>query len=75
VDRPENIATLEELGKFWKAGFFTGLEDVGNKNPPISAFVGGSGVSQWMKDDFTESSEQWGVARMPAMAAGQARGW
>ena len=73
VDSPQNIATLEELGKFWKSGYIVQGPDekVFDKNPPISGFLGGSGVSGWMKRSNT--SGLWGVARMPAMAAGQAR--
>lgn len=73
VDSPENIATLEELGKFWKSGYIIQGPDekVFDKNPPISAFLGGSGVSAWMKR--SDTSGLWGVARMPAMTARQAR--
>ncbi len=73
VDSPQNIATLEELGKFWKSAYIVQGPDekVFDKNPPISGFLGGSGVSGWMKRSNT--SGLWGVARIPAMAAGQAR--
>ncbi len=72
VDSPENIATLEELGKFWKSGYIIQGpdENVFDKNPPISGFLGGSGVSGFLKR--SDTSGLWGVARMPAMAAGQA---
>ena len=73
VDSPENIATLEELGKFWKSGYIIQSPDdekVFDKNPPISGFLGGSADSTRIKDSNT--SGLWGVARMPAMAAGQA---
>jgi ABC-type glycerol-3-phosphate transport system substrate-binding protein len=73
VDSPQNIATLEELGKFWKSGYIVQGPDekVFSKNPPISGFLGGSGVSGWMKR--SDTSGLWGVVRMPAMAAGQTR--
>ena len=77
VDSPENIATLEKLGKFWKSGFFVNSSDDPtaweNIDSSISSFIAGSGFSGWMRYRQPETIGLWGVTRMPAMAAGQAR--
>jgi lactose/L-arabinose transport system substrate-binding protein len=83
VDSPENIATLEMLGQFWKEDLVSdALEwtdpwyaELGVLEPPI---IGTLIEASWM-DIFLKSwiapgtAGKWGVAYMPAYGKGGAR--
>ncbi len=84
IDSAGNVATLEKMGEFWKAGL---LSDEANwtdpwygrfKNLTVADTVAIHVEAAWMGGNFktwiaSEAAGKWGVAEMPAMAAGQPR--
>jgi lactose/L-arabinose transport system substrate-binding protein len=82
VDSPENIATLEKLGEFFKAGVVADQEswnqnwydtfnkkDEGVASTVMASWMGGF-MRTWLAPD---TKGLWGVALMPAMKDGQPR--
>ncbi|MHB8627974.1 MAG: ABC transporter substrate-binding protein [Aggregatilineales bacterium] len=82
VDSPDNIATLQELGKFWAAGVTSDEQpwtdawyaDFSSTDKPVASLV----EAAWMGGNYKgwiapKTGGDWGVALMPAMKAGQAR--
>lgn len=78
VDSPENIATLETLGKFWEAdllsdqlewtdGFYS---DLSSTEDPVATIVAaawlGGFLEGWIAPDLVG---KWGVALMPSLNA------
>jgi lactose/L-arabinose transport system substrate-binding protein len=84
VDSPENIATLETLKKFWDAnltsdqlewtdGWYAEMA-AKTEEKPIATLVEAAWMGAFLKGWIAPGTEgKWGVALMPAMAAGQAR--
>jgi ABC-type glycerol-3-phosphate transport system substrate-binding protein len=82
VDSPENIATLEKMGEFWKANVTsdelewtdTWYAELGRLDKPIATIVEASWMGVFLKTDVSPGTAgKWGVAEMPAMKAGQVR--
>jgi lactose/L-arabinose transport system substrate-binding protein len=82
VDSPENIATLEMLGRFWEADLVSdNLEwtdpwyaELAALEQPIATLVEASWMEVFMKSWIAPGTAgKWGVAYMPAMAEGQVR--
>ena len=82
VDSPENIATLEKLGEFWKAGLVSDQQEwtdgwyaeLASKDKPIATIVEASWMGVFLKTWIASGTAgDWGVAQMPAMKAGQVR--
>jgi ABC-type glycerol-3-phosphate transport system substrate-binding protein len=87
IDSAENAATLEKLGEFWKANNGKLVADEANWTDPwygrfksleLTKTVATHVEAAWMGGNFktwiaAEAAGKWGVAEMPAMAAGQAR--
>ncbi len=82
IDSPENVATLEVLGKFWKAGVLAEEQDwtdawyadFSSTDNPVASHVEAS----WMGGNYQnwiapKTVGLWGVALMPVMKAGQVR--
>jgi lactose/L-arabinose transport system substrate-binding protein len=82
IDSADNVATLEELGKFWTAGVTADQKpwtdgwyaDFASTDKPVATEVEAS----WMGGNFKgwiapKTVGVWGVAQMPAMKAGQVR--
>jgi len=82
VDSAANIATLEELGKFWTAGVTADEQpwtdawyaDFSSTDKPVATNV----EAAWMGGNYEgwiapKTSGDWGVALMPTMKAGQVR--
>jgi lactose/L-arabinose transport system substrate-binding protein len=78
VDSPENIAALEKLGEFWQAGLLSDQQEwtdgwyaeLASKDHPIATTWMGVFLKTWIASG---TAGDWGVARMPAMKAGQVR--
>jgi lactose/L-arabinose transport system substrate-binding protein len=82
ADSPENIATLEKLGEFWKAGVVSDqLEwtdgwyaELASQDKPIASIVEASWMGVFLKTWIAGGTAgKWGVALMPAMKAGGLR--
>jgi lactose/L-arabinose transport system substrate-binding protein len=82
VDSPENIATLEKLGEFWKAGVVSDQQEwtdpwyaeLASLDKPIATIVEASWMGVFLKTWIAAGTAgKWGVALMPAMKAGQPR--
>ena len=85
VDSPENIATLEELKKFWDAnllsdqsawtdGWYAEMAKVAAADKPVATLVEAAWMGVFLKSWIAPGTEgKWGVALMPAMKAGQVR--
>lgn len=82
VDSPQNIATLEMLGKFWEADLVSdNLEwtdpwyaEFASLDAPIATFVEASWMEVFLKSWIAPGTEGlWGVTRMPAFEEGQVR--
>jgi ABC-type glycerol-3-phosphate transport system substrate-binding protein len=82
VDSPENIATLDEMKKFWDAGVTSDqLEwtdgwyaELASMDKPIATLVEAAWMGVFLKSWIAPgTSGKWGVALMPAMTAGQVR--
>jgi ABC-type glycerol-3-phosphate transport system substrate-binding protein len=82
VDSAENIATLEKLGEFWKAGVTADQKpwtdgwyaDFASEDAPVATHV----EAAWMGGNYKgwiapKTGGKWGVALMPAMKADQPR--
>jgi lactose/L-arabinose transport system substrate-binding protein len=82
VDSPENIATLEKLGEFWKAkvtseevpwtdGWYAELQ---SPDKPVASIVEASWLGVFLKTWIAgDTAGKWGVATMPAFKDGQPR--
>lgn len=82
VDSPQNVATLEMLGRFWDAGLLSDqLEwtdgwyaELASEDSPVATLVIAAWMGTFLKDWIAPGTEGlWGVARMPAMNAGEVR--
>jgi lactose/L-arabinose transport system substrate-binding protein len=82
VDSPENVATLEKMGEFWKANVTsdelewsdTWYAELGRMDKPIATIVEASWMGVFLKTDVSpKTAGNWGVTSMPAMKAGQPR--
>jgi lactose/L-arabinose transport system substrate-binding protein len=82
IDSPENIATLELLGRFWENDLVSdSLEwtdpwyaEFASTEEPIATFIEASWMEVFLKSWIAPGTEGlWGVARMPAMSADGAR--
>ncbi len=82
IDSPENIATLEKLNEFWKAGVLSDelawtdgwYAELGSLDKPVATLVEAAWMGVFLKDWIAPgTSGKWGVALMPAMKAGQVR--
>jgi lactose/L-arabinose transport system substrate-binding protein len=85
VDSPANIATLEEMKKFWDAGvtsdqlewtdgWYAELAKPTPADKPIASLVEASWMGTFLKSWIAGGTAgKWGVALMPAMQAGQPR--
>jgi len=82
VDSPENIATLEMLGKFWKEDLVSDeLEwtdpwyaEMASLDKPVASLIEASWMDVFLKSWIAPGTAgKWGVALMPAFKAGQAR--
>ncbi len=82
VDSAENIATLDEMKKFWDAGVTSDqLEwtdgwyaELASLDKPIATLVEAAWMGVFLKSWIAPgTSGKWGVALMPAMADGQVR--
>jgi lactose/L-arabinose transport system substrate-binding protein len=82
VDSPQNIATLETLGRFWEADLVSdNLEwtdpwyaEFASLDAPIATFIEASWMEVFLKSWIAPGTEGlWGVTRMPAFEAGQVR--
>jgi ABC-type glycerol-3-phosphate transport system substrate-binding protein len=82
VDSPENVATLEMLGKFWTAGVTADQKpwtdgwyaDFASADKPVATHV----EAAWMGGNYKgwiapKTGGDWGVALMPAFKADQVR--
>lgn len=83
VDRPENIATLEMLGRFWQEDlvsdsppYFTAwYNELGSLDRPVATLI----TTPWLMERNirprigTETSGRWGVAYIPAYQRGGTR--
>ncbi len=82
VDSADNIATLEKMNEFWKANLTsdelewtdTWYAELGRLDKPIATIVEASWMGVFLKTDVSPNTAgKWGVAKMPAMKAGQVR--
>ncbi len=82
VDSPENVATLDKMGEFWKANVTsdelewteTWYAELGRLDKPIATIVEASWMGVFLKTSVAPAvAGKWGVALMPALKAGQAR--
>jgi ABC-type glycerol-3-phosphate transport system substrate-binding protein len=82
VDSPENIATLEMLGKFWKDNLVSDtLEwtddwyaEMASLDKPVASLVEASWMDVFLKSWIAPGTAgKWGVAEMPAFKAGETR--
>jgi ABC-type glycerol-3-phosphate transport system substrate-binding protein len=82
VDSPENVATLEMLGQFWKENLASdNLEwtdpwyaELASLDAPIASIVEASWLEVFLKSWISPGTEGlWGVTRMPAGPYGGAR--
>jgi lactose/L-arabinose transport system substrate-binding protein len=82
VDSPENIATLEMLGKFWEADLVSDqLEwtdswyaELASLDEPVASLVEAAWMGVFLKTWIAPGTAgKWGVASMPAMKEGQVR--
>ncbi len=84
IDSADNVATLEKLGEFWKAGLLSDEASWGDpwyarfKSLDITNTVATHVEAAWMGGNYktwiaAEAAGKWGVAQMPTMKAGQAR--
>lgn len=82
VDSPENIATLEKMGEFWKANVTSDQSEwtdgwyaeLASLDKPIATIVEASWMGVFLKTWIAPGTAgKWGVALMPAMKAGQVR--
>ncbi|MCI0398797.1 MAG: sugar ABC transporter substrate-binding protein [Chloroflexi bacterium] len=82
VDSPENVATLEMLGRFWEEDLVSdNLEwtdpwyaELAALEQPIATLVEASWMEVFLKSWVAPGTAgKWGVAYMPAMAEGQVR--
>jgi ABC-type glycerol-3-phosphate transport system substrate-binding protein len=82
VDSADNVATLEELGKFWDAGVTADNQpwqdawyaDFASDDAPVATHV----EAAWMGGNYKnwiapKTGGKWGVALMPSMKADQVR--
>lgn len=82
ADSPQNVATLEMLGKFWDAGLLSDqLEwtdgwyaELADLDKPVATLVIAAWMGAFLKDWIAPGTEGlWGVALMPAVDAGEVR--
>lgn len=82
VDSPENIATLEMLGQFWKEDLVSdSLEwtdawygEMASLDAPVATLIEASWMDVFLKSWIAPGTAgKWGVAYMPAFKAGGAR--
>jgi lactose/L-arabinose transport system substrate-binding protein len=83
VDSAENVATLEELAKFWDAEVTTETQpftdpwyaELSSVDTPVATIVEASWLGVFLKTWIAgeTTSGRWGVAYMPAMEEGQPR--
>ncbi len=82
VDSPENVATLEKLGEFWKAGVTSEEQawtdpwyaELSSKDKSVASIVEASWLGVFLKSWIAgDTSGLWGVARMPAFKDGEPR--
>ncbi|GEM_PF-235789 len=87
IDAPENVATLEKLGEFWKAdvvsdelewtdNWYADLKaPIDSKNPkPVAGVVIAAWMGNFLKTWIAgDRAGQWGVAEMPAYKPGGMR--
>jgi lactose/L-arabinose transport system substrate-binding protein len=82
VDSAQNIATLEELGKFWDANVVSDNQEwtdpwyaeFASLDQPVATFVEASWMEVFLKSWIAPGTEgKWGVALMPAFTDGGAR--
>jgi ABC-type glycerol-3-phosphate transport system substrate-binding protein len=82
VDSPENVATLEKLGDFWKAGVTSEEQawtdpwyaELSSKDSSVASIVEASWLGVFLKSWIAgDTSGLWGVARMPAFKDGEPR--
>jgi ABC-type glycerol-3-phosphate transport system substrate-binding protein len=82
VDSPENIATLDKLGEFWKAGLVSDqlewtqgwYDELASLQKPVASLVEAAWMGVFLKSWIAPGTAgQWGVAQMPTMKPGQVR--
>src|SRR5581483_3289893 len=82
VDSPQNVATLEKMGEFWKNNLTSDqLEwtdgwyaELASQDKPIATIVEASWMGVFLKTWIAPGTAgKWGVARMPAFHSGQVR--
>mgnify|MGYP005810403493 CR=1 FL=1 len=82
VDSPENVATLEKFGEFWKAGVTSEEQpwtdpwyaELSSKDNSVASIVEASWMGVFLKSWIAgDTSGLWGVAQMPAFKEGQPR--
>jgi ABC-type glycerol-3-phosphate transport system substrate-binding protein len=82
VDSPQNIATLEELGKFWKPMVVSEEQpwtdpwyaELNSPDKSVASLVEASWMGIFLKTWIAGGTAgMWGVAEMPAFADGQVR--
>jgi lactose/L-arabinose transport system substrate-binding protein len=82
VDSPQNVATLEELGKFWnpmvvseeQAWTDPWYAELNSPDQSVASIVEASWMGIFLKTWIAGGTAgQWGVTEMPAFAAGQVR--
>ncbi len=82
VDSPENVATLEKLGEFWKAGVTSEEQawtdpwyaELSSKDKSVATIVEASWLGVFLKSWIAgDTSGLWGVARMPVFKDGEVR--
>jgi len=82
VDSPENVATLEKLGEFWKAGVTSEEQawtdpwyaELSSKDQSVASIVEASWVGVFLKSWIAgDTSGLWGVTQMPAFKDGEPR--
>ncbi len=82
VDSPENIATLEKFGEFWKAGVTSEetpwtdgwYAELQSPDKPVASIVEASWLGVFLKTWIAgDTAGKWGVAYMPALKEGQTR--
>lgn len=82
VDSPDNIATLDKLGEFWKASLVSDqlewtqgwYDELASQQKPVASLVEAAWMGVFLKSWIAPGTAgQWGVAQMPTMKAGQVR--
>jgi ABC-type glycerol-3-phosphate transport system substrate-binding protein len=82
VDSPQNVATLEKLAEFWKAGVVSDQQEwtdgwyaeLASLDKPTASIVEASWMGVFLKTWIASGTAgKWGVALMPTMQGGQVR--